>query len=46
MTKFNAEPTTKPAPTITPVIKPGQRPSTPYQPGPGQNPNPKAIVIM
>jgi len=37
-----AAPTTKPAPT-KPKIDPGTKPKTPYQPGPGKNPKPKAL---
>jgi glutamyl/glutaminyl-tRNA synthetase len=38
----DAEPTTKPAPT-KPKTNPGIKPKTPYQPGPGKNPKPKAL---
>jgi hypothetical protein len=37
----NAEPLTKPAPT-KPKTSPTIKPKTPYQPGPGKNPKPKA----
>lgn len=37
-----AAPTTKPAPT-KPKVNPGTKPKTPYQPGPGKNPKPKAL---
>jgi len=37
-----AAPTTKPAPT-KPKVDPGTKPKTPYQPGPGKNPKPKAL---
>jgi hypothetical protein len=37
-----AEPTTKPAPT-KPKVNPGTKPKTPYNPGPGKNPKPKAL---
>ena len=33
---------TKPAPT-KPKVNPGVKPKTPYQPGPGKNPKPKAL---
>lgn len=39
---IDAQPTTKPAPT-KPVTKPTIKPRTPYQPGPGKNPKPKAL---
>jgi len=39
---IDAEPTTKPAPT-KPKTSPGVKPKTPYQPGPGKNPKPKAL---
>lgn len=39
---IDAEPTTKPAPT-KPKTNPGIKPKTPYQPGPGKNPKPKAL---
>lgn len=38
----DAQPTTKPAPT-KPTTKPTIKPRTPYQPGPGKNPKPKAL---
>lgn len=34
---------TKPKPKTTPTTKPGDKPKTPYQPGPGKNPKPKAL---
>lgn len=37
-----AAPTTKPAPT-KPKVEPGTKPKTPYQPGPGKDPKPKAL---
>lgn len=37
-----SSPTTKPAPT-KPKVNPGTKPKTPYQPGPGKNPKPKAL---
>lgn len=37
----SSAPTTKPAPT-KPKVEPGTKPKTPYQPGPGKNPKPKA----
>lgn len=37
-----SSPTTKPAPT-KPKVSPGTKPKTPYQPGPGKNPKPKAL---
>jgi len=37
----SSAPTTKPAPT-KPKVDPGTKPKTPYQPGPGKNPKPKA----
>lgn len=39
---IDAEPTTKPAP-VKPKTNPGTKPRTPYQPGPGKNPKPKAL---
>jgi type IV secretory pathway VirB10-like protein len=39
---IDAEPTTKPAP-VKPKTNPGTKPKTPYQPGPGKNPKPKAL---
>jgi glutamyl/glutaminyl-tRNA synthetase len=39
---IDAEPITKPAPT-KPKTNPGIKPKTPYQPGPGKNPKPKAL---
>jgi hypothetical protein len=39
---IDAEPITKPAPT-KPKTLPGTKPRTPYQPGPGTNPKPKAL---
>lgn len=39
---IDAEPTTKPAPT-KPKTSPTIKPKTPYQPGPGKNPKPKAL---
>lgn len=39
---IDAQPTTKPAPT-KPTTKPTIKPRTPYQPGPGKNPKPKAL---
>jgi DNA primase catalytic subunit len=38
----NAAPLTKPAPT-KPKTSPTIKPKTPYQPGPGKNPKPKAL---
>ena len=38
----DAEPSTKPAPT-KPKTSPTIKPKTPYQPGPGKNPKPKAL---
>ena len=35
-------PVTKPKPTTKPTTKPGTKPGNPYQPGPGDNPKPKA----
>lgn len=35
---------TKPKPTTKPGTKPGTKPKTPYQPGPGTNPDPKALL--
>ena len=37
----SSAPTTKPAPT-KPKVDPGTKPKTPYEPGPGKNPKPKA----
>jgi len=37
-----SSPTTKPAPT-KPKVEPGTKPKTPYQPGPGKDPKPKAL---
>jgi hypothetical protein len=37
----SSAPTTKPAPT-KPKVEPGTKPKTPYEPGPGKNPKPKA----
>jgi hypothetical protein len=39
---IDAEPVTKPAPT-KPKTNPTIKPKTPYQPGPGKNPKPKAL---
>lgn len=41
-TETSSEPITKPAPT-KPKTSPGVKPKTPYQPGPGKNPKPKAL---
>jgi hypothetical protein len=38
----DAQPITKPAP-VKPKTNPGTKPKTPYQPGPGKNPKPKAL---
>lgn len=38
----DAAPTIKPSPT-KPKVNPGTKPRTPYQPGPGKNPKPKAL---
>lgn len=38
----DGETTTKPAP-VKPKTDPGTKPRTPYQPGPGKNPKPKAL---
>jgi hypothetical protein len=39
---IDSNPTTKPAP-VKPKTNPGIKPRTPYQPGPGKNPKPKAL---
>lgn len=39
---MNLQTKTKPKPTTTPTISPTEKPSSPYNPGPGINPEPKA----